>query len=531
MLRAPAGIGKLGRSPLRRRLLLLALLVALSALPVLFLAPLFNAPFDRDQGLYGVIARGWLQGSVPYRDLWDNKGPLLFLWYMAAFRLLGESVVAPRLLAAIGTAAAVPFVWDSARLLLGSRKGVFAALLFGIAFANPFLQANANAEILMLCPLAAGFWAFTKGGRGGNQLWFVLAGFLTALAGLTKQAAAGPLVGYLLWLAVLAVRYSPERARHLRSAALLVGGTLLGLAPFVVYFAVNGALYDFWYATVQFNFLFSGQNPLILKIIPPLLLDPLPLFGGLLLWLLAVVGGVQLWRRRDRNAGLILVFAVFSELAVQSMGKVSAHYNVGLLPAAAILGAVGVDSVIDSWRLGRRRLGQLAIGCAVISVGLSAALYAWPSSDDRFLAQYSFRDYAVRSIEARDIAQRVNAVTGPNDYVYEFGRQSDIYFLADRKPASRWVHARAYGIDPTMLDEVLRDLDSRQPKLVLLTYECAPMSHDFDGCENGPPAELKTYLDSHYVYAGQVDYAAFYLRVSPASSALASALGRTGGPH
>jgi 4-amino-4-deoxy-L-arabinose transferase-like glycosyltransferase len=529
-LRATVAIERFRGSPFRRRLLFLALLAALSVLPVLFLAPLFNTPFERDQGLYGVIARGWMQGSVPYRDLWDNTGPLLFLWYVAAFKLLGQSVVAPRLLAALGTAAAVPFVWDTARMLLGPRKGILAALLFGIAFGNPFLQANANAEILMLWPLAAGFWAFTRGALGGNRLWFVVAGILTALAALTKQAAAGPLAGYLLWLGVLAVRNPSERGQQVQSGVLLAGGALLGLAPFVAYFAAQGALYDFFYATVKFNFLFSGQNPLILKIVPPLFLDPLPLFGGLILWLLAVVGGWRLWRRRDRKAWLILVFAVFSELAAQSMGKVSAHYNVGLLPAVAILGAVGLDVVLDSWRLGRRRLGQVAIGCAVVSVGLSAALYAFPSAKDRFLAQYMFRDYAERSLEAPAIAQKVDALTGPNDYVYEFGRQSDIEFLADRRPASRWIHARAYGIDPTMLDEVIRDLDAHQPKLVLLTYECSPTSHDFAGCENGPPAELKNYLDEHYVYAGQVDYASFYLRISPATSELASAAGGTGGP-
>ncbi len=528
-MRATVAIERFHGSPLQRRLLLFALLAGLSLLPVLLLAPLFNAPFERDQGLYGVIARGWIQGSVPYRDLWDNKGPLLFLWYVAAFKLLGQTVVAPRLLAALGTAAAVPFVWDTARILLGPRKGILAALLFGVAFGNPFLQANANAEILMLWPLAAGFWAFTRGGLGGNQLWFVAAGILTAFAALTKQAAAGPLVGYLLWLGALAVRHPAERRRHVQSAVLLMAGALLGLAPFVAYFAAQGALYDFFYATVKFNFLFSGQNPLILKIVPPLLLDPLPLFGGLVLWLLAVVGGVRLWQRRDRKAGLILVFAVFSELAAQSMGKVSAHYNVGLLPAVAIMGAVGVDAVIDSWRLGRRRLGQVAIGCAVVSVGLSAALYAFPSAKDRFLAQYMFRDYAERSLEAPAIAQEVDALTTPNDYVYEFGRQSDIDFLADRKLASRWVHARAYGIDPKMMDEVLHDLDVHQPKLILLTYECGVTSHDFAGCENGPPAELENYLKQHYVYAGQVDYASFYLHVSSTSMALASASEATGG--
>jgi len=529
MSRVLTAVGRFQGPGLRRRLLFLVLLLAVSALPVLFLMPLFNAPFERDQGLYGVIARGWLQGAVPYRDLWDNKGPMLFLWYMAAFKLLGEGVVAPRLLAALGTAAAVPFVWDSARVLLGPRKGLLAALFFAVAFANPFLQANANAEILMLCPLAAGFWAFTRGSRGGSQLWFALAGVLTALAVLTKQAAAGPLAGYGVWLVVLAVRNPGERTRHVRSTLMLGAGTVLGLTPFIVYFAVNGALYDFFYATVKFNILFSGGNPIILKLIPTLILDPPSLLGGLLLWALAVLGGLRLWRRRDRASGLILTFAVFSEMAVQFMGKVSAHYNVGLVPAAAILGAVGFDAVLDAWRGGRRRLGYAAVVCAVISIGFSAFVYARPSSEERFVVQYTFRDYAYRSLDARDIAQKVDALTGPDDYVYEFGRQSDIYFLADRKPASRWVHARAYGIDPTMLDEVLRDLELRRPKLVLLTFECEPSAHDFEGCEAGPPPPLKDYLDGHYRYAGRVDYADFFLRSDQVSADPPSAPLVTGG--
>jgi 4-amino-4-deoxy-L-arabinose transferase-like glycosyltransferase len=521
--------GHLSGLELKRRLLFFALLAVVSALPILFLMPLFGAPFDRDQGLYGVIARGWLHGAVPYRDMWDNKGPVLFLWYMAAFKLLGETVVAPRLLAAIGTAAAVPFVWSSSRTLLGPRTGLLAALLFAIAFANPFLQANANAEILMLCPLAAGFWAFTNGAMGHRQYWFVLAGVLTALAALTKQAAAGPLAGYGLWLAVLALRYRDERIRHIRSILMLGVGALLGLAPFIIYFAANGALYDFWYATVQFNMLFSGQNPIILKLLPPLLLDPAPLLGGLLLWVLAVVGGIALWKRRDRAAGLILSFAGFSELAAQSMGKVSAHYSVGILPAAAILGAVGFDVVLKRWREGYRKLPYAVIGCGAVSVIVSGFLYAWPSSDQRFVVQYTFRDYAYRSLEARNIAARVDALTGPEDYVYEFGRQSDIYFLADRKPASRWLHNRALEIDPNMLPEVLRDLDAHQPKLVLLTFECVPTSHDFTGCEQGAPQQLKDYLTAHYRYDGKVEYADFYVRIDSGTSPQLLMTDATGG--
>lgn len=512
MQRQPIFFDDLWGLALRSRLLTVAALAGLSLLPVLLLMPLFEAPFDKDQGVYGVIARGWRDGAIPYRDLWDNKGPVVFLWFVAAFSWLGENVVGPRLVAALAAGATVPFVWLSGVTLLGRRAALLAALLFATSFANIFLQANANAEIFMLLPLAAGFWAFAQGARGGGVWWFGLAGILTVLAVLTKQSAAWSVPGYILWLAVLALRNPSERRRHLVAGVLFAAGTVLGFLPFAWYFYYHGALSDFLYATFEFNLAFAGQFSFFLKLIPPMLRNPLPLFGGAALWFLALLGAVHLWRGGDRFAWLILLFFGFSEIAAQSLGKNSPHYNVQLLPAAALAGSVGLQVVIDRWQVGRRTLGRVALACAAVSIAASAFVYAWPTPEERFRAQYAFGHYAERSIEAQEIAEEVAALTERGDYIYEFGRQSDIYFLANRQPASRWLHNRAYSVDPSILDEILADLEENQPALILLTFECGSSSKEFPGCEAGPPAELKRYLDQHYTYTDAVHYADFYVR-------------------
>lgn len=517
MLRPVQALDYLGSRDLRSRVLLAAVLACLAALPLLLLMPLFHAPFERDQGAYAVIARGWLGGEVPYRDLWDNKGPLLFLWFVAAFRWLGETLVGPRLLAALAAGATVPFVWAAGLTLLGRRQALLATLLFATAFANLFLQANANAEIFMLLPLAAGFWAFAQGARGGSLAWYGLAGALTALAVLTKQSAAWALAGYGLWLAVLAWRNPDERRRHLWAMAFLMVGTALAFLPFIAYFHSHDALYDFWYATFAFNFLFSSQFSFWDKLIPPMLQDPRPLAGGAAFWLLALLGAWQLWRRGDHSAWLILVFLLFAEIAAQSFGKNSPHYNVQLLPGAALAGAIGLQLVIERWQAGQRQLGKLAFACLALTVAASAFVYAWPSPKERFLAQYGFVTYAENSVEAQEIAERVAALTEPDDYIYDFGRESEIYFLADRQPASRWLHNRAYEVDPSVMEEILQDLEQTRPALILLTFECGRFSEEFEGCEAGPPAELQSYLDRHYRYAGQLHYAEFYLRIERAS--------------
>lgn len=488
------------------RLLALALLLTLCALPFLFLAPLFNAPFEPDQGAYATIARGWLEGAVPYRDLWDNKGPLLFLWYAASFKWLGLNVMAPRVLAAAAAGLSVPFVWGAARTLLGRREATLAAGLFAFSFANVYLQVTANAEVFMLLPLTAGLWAFAMGARSGNLWWFVAAGVFTSLAVFTRQSAAWAFLGYGAWLGVLFLR-QPDERRHLFGAGGMLGlGALVGAAPFAAYFAAHGALYDLWHAMFAFNWAWAGEFPLWMKLIPPMLMLPVPLLGGLVFWALAAVGVWLLWKRGDRFAWLILAFLLFSQLSTQTLGKTSPHYSIQLLPGAALAAAAGAPYVWRRWRQGHRRLGAFMVAATAVTIAGAVFAYARPSPAERFEVQYTFRDYAQDAIEAPTIAEVVESLTEPDDYVYEWGRESQIYFLADRQPASRWLHNRAYSVDESIMDEVIADLRETRPALILLTFQ----DNEFEGAEQGPPPKLARFLENNYQYWGQVEYADIY---------------------
>jgi len=493
---------------LRARLLSIAALLALSALPVLLLAPLFGAPLDPDQGGYATIARGWLHGAIPYRDLWDNKGPLLFLWYAASFASLGESTLAPRLFAALAAGLSVPFVWATARTLFGRREATLAAALFALSFLNIYIQVTANAEVFMLLPLTAGLWLFAMGARGGKLWWFMGAGVMTGLAVFTRQSALWTFVGYGGWMGVLLVRVPEERMRQVKATACLALGALVAAAPFAVYFAANGALYDLWYAMFTFNFKWAAEFPLHRKLVPPLLWEPVPLVGGLVFWALAALGVWRLVLRGDRFAWLILSFLVTSEAAAQTLGKASAHYSIHLMPGAALAGALGLAYVWERWREGRRTLAIALAATALVTIGAAVFVYARPTPADRFEEQYTHRDYAKDAVVAPQVAAAVREMTRPGDYIYEWGRESEIYFLAGRQPASRWFHNRAYSVDKSILNEVIGDLEEKRPAVILITLEEPELASG----DYRPPAPLAAYLDGHYRYAGRVVYADIYKR-------------------
>lgn len=66
-----------------------AWLVASMLFVVIRALPIFTYPLGRDQGTYLTMGKSLLQGSVLYRDLWDNKPPGIFYLYGPIGKLFG----------------------------------------------------------------------------------------------------------------------------------------------------------------------------------------------------------------------------------------------------------------------------------------------------------------------------------------------------------------------------------------------------------------------------------------------------------
>jgi 4-amino-4-deoxy-L-arabinose transferase-like glycosyltransferase len=474
------------------------LLTLLAGLVFLFLMPLFSAPFERDQGVYATIARGWIHGAVPYRDLWDNKGPLLFAWYVASFLIMGENTMAPRIAAALAAGLSIPFLWAAVRKLFDRHKAALAAILFALSFANVYLQVTANAEVFMLLPLTAGFWAFAVGSRKEKGPWFLLCGALTALAMFTRQSAVLSYVAYIAWLVVVSMKYPARRSAMIRAIIWLAGGAGLGALPFLVYFAAHGALGELWFAMFGFNARWIAEQSFWLKLVPPLFIEPGPLVGGLIFWILAAVGFQRLWQLRNCDAWLVIAFLAASEAAAQAMGKGSAHYMIQVLPGASIAAAFGFPRALHWWKQGSF-LARAGLGTAALTA-VAGILFAYvkPTPADRFMAQYTYRDYADDAVGAPLIADAIAARSTPGACIYEWGRSSQIYFLADRQPCSRWFYNRPFEVSTYAVSELMSDLRMRPPSVLL------------DTSDMPPPPELEKFIREKYRYAGRVQYAKIF---------------------
>jgi 4-amino-4-deoxy-L-arabinose transferase-like glycosyltransferase len=364
--------------------------------------------------------------------------------------------MAMRLTAAVVAALVVAATMVITLRLAGGRITALAAgLLAATVGASPFIESfTLSGELLASLPAVSSLIAFSAYLRTRQARWLLLAGVLTGVAVLIKQSAfdAGlAAVVYLLWT---------ERRRGLRPAGILVGAALV---PVAVAAASAARLNDWLYAVVGYRFegdsLFTGSAG---GRFHQLWLSLPPAAKGLgLLAILAAIG----WRRAPLLARIWLGAAVVSVLGG---GNFHPHYYIQLVPPLSVLGAVGLRT---AWE--RRPRPALALAFAGVLASLAFALpvaFASPASQARTIWPHD-----PHLVYDGAVANYVRAHTRARQPVLALWADASLYYLADRRPAIRYLWEQNVASVAGALADVRRVIAKRRAALVIVVQPLAKL--------------------------------------------------------
>lgn len=204
-------------------------------------------------------ARLFNMGLVPYKEIWDHKGPMIFF-----FTALGSKLWYPYgtwFFESLLQIAGFFFCFRLLRFRFSRLIAFFATIMaigtYAILQANggmteswslPFIFA---AEYIFIC-------AFRNKCSVSNRL-IVLCGALGAVVILFRMNNA------ILWLAAVPIlAFNQIKNKNIIGLLKQVGWFCLGLGiivlPTCLYFLINGALYEMIEATVLFNIIYSKSN-------------------------------------------------------------------------------------------------------------------------------------------------------------------------------------------------------------------------------------------------------------------------------
>ncbi len=428
--------------------------------------PRINDPVTIDVSVYLTIATAWLRGLVPYRDVFDHKGPLVYELF-ALFELVSPtSPHAVRLLLFALFVVSLASLAALVRRHAGERAAWLAVLVYAVAASGDVYDgADPNLEQLSL-PLGIAAIDLADRYAASRRARFA-AGAGAAVAGLAlfkpQLAFSAPLVGLLLFLP------RPGRARALVAAA---GAGVLTAGAIMLPYALAGALGAAQHSLLDYNRLYAGAGRVdLFGRAPDEQIDwAISAAGEPFIALAAALGAFSLLVREHRRLVLISgAWAALMLIGAKAGVRDFSHYFVPIVPPLAVLVAAGVAS------LERRLVVPEPRARSAVTVAVLAPVFlllALVPARERLTYGTSF------ALDAqKQVARIVQEVTTPSERVYvatPFEGQT-AYWLGERLPASRYIFpaimpAFPYLFDPPW-DEVVRDLERTRPAAIVVMPE------------------------------------------------------------
>lgn len=487
-------------------------------------------PFGRDQGEYAAIAVEASQGKVVYRDVFNVKPPLTHVVHGMALVLFGHSMLAIRLLDLIWQCATVLLVSLLVERLFSNRlASVTAGLLYALSYYSFDFWNTAQTDGFLTLPVVAGVLLYTHYRQTGRTWLLLTSGASIGTAVLFKYP-----IGILFMLLLLKVVAS-EKSSRARAAVAITLGFALPIGAFLAVSVGRGAWHDF--LLIQTTYL-PGYSSGALRDAPvasrlagllaylvanPLML--LPLVSVLVFWLLRRRAG---WEASD----VISLWWLGALLHLVAQNKFYGYHGLPLLAPGAILLACFVAATYE--RVHNKRRANLVLTSAVLliivgawaqlvhSVGLVAIVdvVAGRSQIESVYSRYGpyhGSDYSVRAdLEA---AAYLRSHTDPADTVFVWGFEPTVYFLAQRRPASRFLYNFPLYGDiawQRFREELMGDLGEEQPTyIVLVQNDAIPWVTGTEDDSMDAFAEftaLREFVSRHYTFDRAIEDFLLYAR-------------------
>lgn len=454
--------------------------------------------FDRlswnlDEGIHATIARTILDGGVMYRDAIDQRTPLTYYLVAGAFWVFGVNnmwAVHALLASMVATTALGLFLigrrWGS------TGAGIWAALIFCALSTNLLYIGDTHSlstEWFVILFTTWSTWWFWRTWEQKSFWKSAVAGAGFAAAFLSKQPG---LLDFGAPLATLVFLAAAGRLRLVEAARQLAGlgtGFIALTAVCVAYFRAHGALDDFYFYAWSYNLVYYGPETTAMdRVLAALeglkmLAQHYPVVAG------ALVTGVfvrvlSLGQRRpteeERAANpatfYLLIWALLAWAGASSAGRTYGHYYLQILPAVALLAGWLLADCRTLWRTSNKiwvkGLAILALTAAAWTVVAGPLRGPWPASLD--------------AETGTDAATFIKQHSLPTDKIFVWGYNPDLYLLADRRPASRYIYCSfitglipwtnvkpgldtSYAIVPGTMKILLHELETNRPEYLVDT--------------------------------------------------------------
>ncbi|OGP36875.1 MAG: hypothetical protein A2X93_01870 [Deltaproteobacteria bacterium GWC2_56_8] len=460
-------------------------------------APYANKVAEYDAGVFIYSAKQIINGGLIYKEIFDHKGPLLYLIDVVGLMIFNGNMTGIWLMELIFLFLAAILCFKTAHLFADKFVSLLATVysLFVLAALEP----GHGSQHYALPLIALSVYIFLKCYKEPSDLTkcqIVMISFSFTLVLLLQPNLVTIWISFgMITFFNLYIKRDYRRLFTTMSIAILsIFATLL---PFVIYAFYNKIISDiiscYWlfnraYSHPSFSSTLKGAYYALLNIEKGYAIIPLSFYIGHLMLHYKVICN------RLVHIGILLSLFLTLFIGCGLSGRDYPHYSIVLLPLICVIAALDLEYLQDRCSVTNFKLiFILAIfSWKLALIQINATLHAF-TPDERLNAQVEF----------------IRNVTEATDKIAVVGNDSQLYFLSGRESSSRFHYTspifEVEGFKTGMIRQYQDDLRRNKPKLVAV--KTADYPH--------PPAFMQNFLAENYHLLSYADNAViFYLRNS-----------------
>ena len=221
---------------------------------------LFNSWVDPNTMF--TVGKGVLKGYVPYRDLYEQKGPLLVFLHTFGASVSWDTFIGMWLLELAACFAFLYLAYRITALYFGQKSLLIVPFASAVIYGCYAFRAGDLAEEYALPCFAWALYVGLKALKSGclpSRREFFLTGITSGFVFWMKYSLVGMYIGWFLVLGIFSV-FRKKIMDFLRGLGMIAAGVLLITVPVFVYFAVHSALDSLFEAYFYNNLFYYSHN-------------------------------------------------------------------------------------------------------------------------------------------------------------------------------------------------------------------------------------------------------------------------------
>jgi hypothetical protein len=470
---------------------------------------LLSTPLERDEGEYAYMGQLLLQGVAPYQEAFNMKLPGTSMMYAFFMLLFGQTTVAIHSGLLVVNVISIVLLFLLTQKWLSPSAGIISSASFAVfTISHVLLGFAAHATHFVVLFTLGGLVILDGALEHKDRKRFILSGVLLGCAFLMKQPGIFFMFFGISVLIIYRLSGKLLPKELYRYGTFLVVGFSLPLILILTIIVWSGTFNRFWFWVVQYAFAYGTVLPFNEGLVP--LFRMLEAFWNFFPYFCILIGvGLMLvvaGKFNKHTTGLLLIFVVFSILALIPGWYFRNHYFVLMAPICCILvGAVyfflqSTLSPRSKWKYILPLLPMVVLG-----ENLFSRMYYYLDASPEYIVETVYNGIFPESII---IGNFLSSHTLPTERIAILGSEPQIYFYAKRRSVSG--HIYMYGLmEPQpyarkMQDELIADVEREKPKYIVF-YEIPTSWNATYRSELHIAYWIKEYTRAHYSPVGLID--------------------------